>query len=124
MISRRLLVVVAAFAAGCTTYESLALPQGFAGIDAAVEELPERRGHLGVRVEPNESDSLENLEIRPGVRIVSVETGSAADAAGIRPGDILLQFDATKTDDPDRLESVLLGVQEDRSATLTLERAL
>lgn len=119
---RGILAGLICLAGACTTYEPLEPPQGFLGLDAVVEELPDRRGALGIQVEPNESESLEDLQLRPGVRVLSVVAGSAAESAGVRAGDVLLRFDGTRVDDPDRLESLLLGVESDREVVLTLER--
>ena len=106
----------------CATYAPLPLPKGLVGLELAVEEEPEARGWLGLEVMANESDSLEDLQIRPGVRVLSVAAGSPAEEVGIRPGDVLLKLDGTPVDDPDRLESILMGVVEQQDSTLTVER--
>jgi len=87
-----------------------------------VEEQQGAHGWLGLEVAPNESESLEELEVRPGVRVTRVDPGSPGKESGILPGDILLRFDGTPVNDPDRLESLLLGIREDSTATLEIQR--
>ncbi|KFN49007.1 hypothetical protein P873_12745 [Arenimonas composti TR7-09 = DSM 18010] len=65
----------------------------------AVRQLRETgqvvRGQLGVRIQDVERGRLEELGLdRPaGAFVDSVENGSAADRAGIRPGDVIVQFE-------------------------------
>ncbi len=108
--------------AACAVHQSLPAPKGLLELEGAVEDEPAERGWLGAEVAPNESDSLEELEIRPGVRVVSVSPGSPAQRAGLRTGDVLLAFDGTPVDDPGRLESLLRGVEQPRQALLRVER--
>lgn len=49
----------------------------------------------------NESDSLTNVAVLPGVRIRSVISSGAADIGGIRAGDVVLSIDDTATNHPD-----------------------
>lgn len=109
-------------AGGCATHERLPLPPGLMELEGAVEEEPAVRGYLGAEVLPNESESLENLEIRPGLRVSRVAPGSPADKAGLRASDVLLRFDGAPTDDRERLEALLLGVQEPRTVSLQVQR--
>ncbi|RMH01207.1 MAG: PDZ domain-containing protein [Planctomycetota bacterium] len=108
--------------AACASYEALPPPPGLLELEGIVAEEPEQRGWIGLEVEANESDSLEDLEIRPGVRITAVAPGSPAEAAGLRPGDVLLTFAGVRTDDPGRLESLLRGIHQSTEALLRIER--
>jgi len=56
---------------------------------------------FGVELGLNESDSLSNVEILPGVRVRGVSANGAADSAGIQLGDIILSIDGTLTNHPD-----------------------
>lgn len=98
------------------------LPEGFYGLESVTAPVPERQAWLGVEVAFNESDSLESLDLQPGVRVLEVEAGSPAEAAGLRVGDVLLSFDGTPTDDPKRLEALLRAVAETRAVTLEVQR--
>lgn len=56
---------------------------------------------FGVQVSANESDSLFDLATLPGVRVRGLDAGGAAEAAGLRVGDIILSIEGSKTDAPD-----------------------
>ena len=79
---------------------------------------------LGVRVEENESDSLENLEELPGVRIVDVAFGSAAARVGLRVGDVIVAANGVSTDAPDALEEVLRASTSSAPVEFELRRDL
>lgn len=61
----------------------------------------EARIDFGLQLGLNESDSLSNIEILPGVRVRGVSRDGAADSAGIQLGDIILGIDGTPTNHPD-----------------------
>lgn len=56
---------------------------------------------FGLETSLNESDSLLNVEILPGVRVRSVAENGAADSAGIQVGDIILAVNGTASNHPD-----------------------
>ncbi|HEX9793285.1 MAG TPA: PDZ domain-containing protein [Planctomycetota bacterium] len=108
--------------AACNTYEPAPLPRGMLALEGRVEEEAPPQGWLGIDVAPNESASLEDLEIMPGVRILTVASGSPADASGLRPGDVLLEFAGTPVNDPGRLAVLLGGVREPQQVELRIQR--
>ena len=59
-----------------------------------------KRGWLGVRIQivTQEIADLENLEKAEGALVASVSVDSPADKAGIKAGDIILEFDNKKID--------------------------
>ncbi|MHA0797002.1 PDZ domain-containing protein [Gilvimarinus sp. F26214L] len=61
---------------------------------------------FGLDLSPNESDSLENLTVLPGLRVRGVRSGSPADRAGLRSGDVLLSVDGVATNEVDALASI------------------
>ena len=56
---------------------------------------------FGMEIESNESDSLDNLEILPGIRIRSIQPAGAAEKAGLKRGDVILSINDIKTNHPD-----------------------
>ncbi|GAB1267206.1 hypothetical protein NBRC116493_04590 [Aurantivibrio infirmus] len=93
---------------GCVSTETLTAP---AHINLSPENMTftsssDDRLDFGFDVSPNESDSLDNLEILPGVRVRSVKSNSVAELAGIRSGDVLLEMNAIKTNSPDVIATI------------------
>ena len=71
---------------------------------------------FGVELALNESDSLSNIEILPGVRVRSIAANGPADLAGIQPGDIILSINGSLSNHPD----AVLALQQ----SLGLENAV
>ena len=61
---------------------------------------------FGIEVASNESDSLFNVEVLPGVRVREVINDGPAAAAGIAVGDIILEVNGTPTNNPDAFLSL------------------
>lgn len=61
---------------------------------------------FGLEVSSNESDSLFNVEVLPGIRVRSVENNGPADSAGLQAGDIILSIDDTPTNNPDAVTAL------------------
>ena len=64
------------------------------------------RFDLGLEVGLNETDSLLNIEVLPGVRVRDVSTNGPADSAGIQVGDVILAIGNVATNHPDALEAL------------------
>lgn len=64
------------------------------------------RVNFGLEVAVNESDSLLNVEVLPGIRVRTVNPNGPADAAGIQPGDVILAVNNTPTNHPDALAAI------------------
>jgi serine protease Do len=100
---------------GCLSYEPIQLiPE----LTLSAEEVSftdataiPRQIDFGLTVGANESDSLFDLATLPGVRVREVVAGGAAAAAGIRPGDVILQIDNLLTNSPDTVTSLELTAQ-------------
>lgn len=95
--------------AGCVSTEPVSAPPH---VNLSPEKMQfadsEQGGALdfGLDVTRNESDSLENLAVLPGLRVRSVRQGSAADLAGVQAGDVLLNLNGTETNQPDALAAI------------------
>ena len=93
---------------GCVSYEPAVLvPSITLSADeiSLVNETDNRSASIdfGLETSLNESDSLANVEILPGVRVRSIVGNGAADSAGIQVGDIILMVNGTATDRPDAI---------------------
>lgn len=78
---------------------------------------------FGLTVVVNESDSLSNIEILPGVRVRAVTENAAAALAGIRVGDVILQVDGNDVNQPDTLDAIALqGSAQERSFNFEVRR--
>lgn len=85
--------------AGCATTEPIVTaphinlsPETVNFADAATSRLD-----FGLQLSANESDSLDNLAVLPGLRVRSVRAGTTADLAGIRAGDVILAINEVET---------------------------
>ena len=82
----------------------LAVPINMA--KAIMEELLEKgkvtRAWLGIVFRPIPKEVMEQLGIDHGVQVYNVVPGDPADQAGIKPGDILLEFNGHKITDGER----------------------
>lgn len=104
-----LLGLVAAFGlAGCVSTEPVTTPPhiNLSPEDMQFAEPESGQLDFGMDVARNESDSLENLAVLPGLRVRSVRGASAAEAAGIRSGDVVLSINGIETNQPDALAAI------------------
>jgi serine protease Do len=90
-----------------------------------IEHGEMRRAMLGVTVQPVTADiaaSLKLPEIR-GALVNSVQPGSAAEKAGIRRGDVILEIDGTVVNDGNSVRNQVAGLQPGTRAALTVTLA-
>jgi PDZ domain-containing protein len=107
----------------CTVQrDPLPLPKGFFGLETTPILQQQATGWIGAMVEMNDADSLESLDLMPGVRVSAIVEGGPAAEAGLHVGDVLLSFDGTATDDPERLEALLRAIQKPRQAVAQVQR--
>jgi len=107
---------------GCVSYEPAILVPA---LNLSAEDITladtagptDARIDFGVEVGLNESDSLSNIEILPGVRVRGVSANGPADSAGIQLGDIILSINGTLTNHPDVIEAL-------QQQTQTIENTL
>jgi serine protease Do len=83
-----------------------------------------RRGQLGITVGKVNSEIAERLKLnnQNGVFIAQVQPGSAADGAGIRPGDIITMFNGIAVNDPNTFRNLVAGMAPGTEVTLTIQR--
>ena len=82
------------------------------------------RGRLGVRIQPMTKELAQSFQLQEtdGALIATVEPGSPADKAGLKPGDVVLGFNGQKLDDPNKLPRLVAATKPGQSATLRIWR--
>lgn len=83
----------------CATTEPVATPPhiNLSPETVSFADMTASRLDFGLQLSSNESDSLENLAVLPGLRVRSVRPGSTAELAGIRAGDVILSINNVET---------------------------
>jgi S1-C subfamily serine protease len=89
-----------------------------------LEHGSSRRGYLGVLGQPAtlSAPQATACDRTSGLLVVGIAPGSAAAAAGVLVGDVLLSLDSTETSSPEDLLDLLATVPAGRSATVRLVR--
>lgn len=77
---------------------------------------------LGLEVRENLSGSLEDLTFGAGVRVHAVQENSPAAVAGVRIGDVLLEWNGEAVGDPGTLDALLAEAQADVEVELSFRR--
>jgi len=82
------------------------------------------RGRLGVRIQPMTKELAQSFKLKEpnGALIATVEPGSPADKAGLKPGDVVLAYNGQEIDDPNKLPRLVAATQPGQSATLKIWR--
>ena len=93
-----------------------------------IEQLREfgetRRGWLGVRIQPVTEEIAESLDMAEaaGALVAGVSPGGPAAAAGIAPGDVILDFDGRKIGDMRELPRVVADTAIGKTVAVTIWR--
>ncbi|MDP6414926.1 MAG: PDZ domain-containing protein [Gammaproteobacteria bacterium] len=100
-----------ALLAGCISYEPAILVPSLtmSAEDIILNDNPDAANaqlNFGLTVALNESDSLVNVEVLPGIRVLGVDNNGAADSAGIQVGDVILSVNGMDTNHPDTLAAL------------------
>ena len=93
-------------------------------VDQLVKGGRVRRGQLGITVLKIPSEGAAELGVRegPGVVIYQVLSGSAADRAGLRQGDIITALNGAAVNDPNTFRNQIAGTQPGGEITLKVKR--
>jgi Do/DeqQ family serine protease len=83
-----------------------------------------RRGQLGIVVLkiPSEEASQLGVTQGPGVVVYQVQSGSAADRAGLRQGDVITALNGTAITDPNTFRNSIASAGPGTEVTLTVKR--
>lgn len=83
-----------------------------------------RRGQLGVVALRIPSDEAAQLGVTegPGVVVYQVQSGSAADRAGLRPGDVITELNGTAISEPNTFRNTIASLAPGTQVTLTVRR--
>ena len=93
-------------------------------IDQLIKYGETKRGWLGVRIQEvtKEIADLENLEKPEGALVASVSENSPADKAGIKAGDIILEFDEKRVDTMRTLPKLVAQTEVGKKVILKIWR--
>lgn len=107
----------------CTSVPVGAIPDPLPEtLEWVAANAPTGGAFLGLEVRENDSGSLEALSFDPGVRITAVAEESPAERAGLRTGDVLLNWEGEPVSDPRALESLLRAAEPDSRVRLDVQR--
>ena len=83
-----------------------------------------RRGQLGVVVLKIPSEEATNMGVTqgPGVVVYQVQSGSGADRAGIRQGDVITALNGTAINEPNTFRNLIANTAPGSEVTLTVRR--
>lgn len=122
-------LVVCALLTGCISYQprvlvpSLTLSAQDIGLNESPVDASRNSGvDFGIEAAVNESDSLFNVEVLPGIRIRAVNPGGPANAAGIQPGDVILSINGLETNQPDVLYTLARQTREETEFQFQIRR--
>jgi predicted metalloprotease with PDZ domain len=117
-------VALAALPACIETMPARRLPESFGTriFEPVPIRVPGEAGFLGLRVEANQSESLDDLEFFPGVRVVDVVENSPAARAGLRIQDVILAIDSTPTNDREGFDALVASLEPGREVELEVQR--
>jgi serine protease Do len=82
------------------------------------------RGRIGVAIQPLTLELARSfgLDEPAGALVSSVERGGPADKAGVKAGDVVLEYNGEKVDDPNQLPRVVAATKPGQEATITVWR--
>jgi S1-C subfamily serine protease len=94
-------------------------------ISALMHDGKVRRAYLGVAGAPRPLPPrwAEELGQRSGMEVVEVVTGSPAEAAGVRRGDVIIEVDSRRIERPGDVQRLMVGAVIDRFVVLRILRA-
>jgi serine protease Do len=82
------------------------------------------RGRLGVRIQPVTKELAQSFRLKEpnGALVATVEPGSPADKAGLKPGDVVLAYNGQAIDDANKLPRLVAATKPGQSASMRIWR--
>src|SRR5215217_6517303 len=93
-------------------------------LDQLINAGKVRRGQLGIVVLPIPSEEASKLGVTqgPGVVVYQVQSGSGADRAGLRQGDVITALNGQAVADPNSFRNAIASTPPGSEVTLTVKR--
>jgi len=93
-------------------------------MDQLVQNGRVRRGSLGISIRPVTPDIAASMGLQDvrGALVNSVGNGSPAERAGLKPGDVITEFNGAPVTDTNSLRNAVAGSQPGTEVTLTIVR--
>jgi Do/DeqQ family serine protease len=93
-------------------------------LDQLINTGKVRRGQLGIVVLPIPSQEASKLGVTegPGVVVYQVQSGSGADRAGLRAGDVITALNGQAVSDPNSFRNAIASTPPGTEVTLTVKR--
>ena len=126
-ILQAMLYVICVSITGCISYDSVLLVPSItmSAEDVTLQKTGSENNtqlNFGLDVGLNESDSLVNVEILPGVRVRDTTINGPAYLAGIQAGDVILSVNGMETDHPDALLALQSQIDDQTEFTFKVRR--
>lgn len=119
---------------GATTVEGMGYAIPISSASPIIAELMERQtrnkvadaevGYMGITMQEITEQIIQMYNMPQGVFVYDVAQGSAAEAAGIKKGDIIVKFDGQKITSSTDLKDALEYYKAGETATVTVKRAV
>jgi membrane-associated protease RseP (regulator of RpoE activity) len=119
-VKRRIILAASILSAVCL----LVFVAGDANAQQAKEKTGTQKGWLGVAIQDitSQMEKAMDLKSRDGALVGDVERKSPAEAAGIKEGDIIIQFDGKNIGDTNDLQKAVAGTKPESKVSVVVMR--
>ncbi len=126
MLSRPLSLALPAFLAvglaGCASAPEAPIPLPLPETLAWASDAGEAGAFLGLKTRENVSGSLDALDFGTGLKVARVVENSPAARAGIQTGDVVVEANGVRTDDPSTLDALVANAAPGAEWSLEVQR--